>query len=294
MNQIKNPSIAVWGDGKPVLSILPVLKENGINIEYVKQDKKHVDSENFIKAVNDLGYQCYIEDYPNIDLDLVLTINYNRIVTDEQLKRYQFMNYHVGLLPKWRGNSANGWAVINGENEVGYTLHKIVPMLDDGPIYYQFKYPYHEGKTYVEAKQAMEIDLRANIAEVIKNVVSNPQSFVDESEKKYVYCSKFRPIDGVIKDWNITSEEIIRKLYVFGPPLGTGLKFTFKEREYEIRAVSRLPHFAESKGVHGGVVYIVNGSMWIKTLDSAISIDEIFSNGEKIDISKNFIIGQRL
>ena len=108
MNLTKKPKIAVWGDGNPVLSILPVLKEKGICVKYVKQDKKHLDSATFIKSINNLGYECYIEDYPDLDLDLVLTINYNRIITDEQLSRYLFLNYHVGLLPKWRGNSANG------------------------------------------------------------------------------------------------------------------------------------------------------------------------------------------
>ncbi len=291
---MNNPSIAVWGDGFPVLSLLPILKANGISVRYVKQDRRHPDSDSFIKSVNDLGYPCYIEDYPDIDLDLVLTINYNRIVTDVQLNRYLFMNYHVGLLPKWRGNSANGWAVINGEKEVGYTLHKIVPMLDDGPIYYQFSYPYHEDKTYVEAKLAMQADLMSNIASIIRRVIDNPERFIDAPFKGYVYCSKFRPVDGMLINWNVTTDEIIRKLYVFGPPLGTGLKFLFRDKEYEIRVASRIKDFVSSKGVPGGIVYMLNGSLWVKTLDTAISIDELYCDGEKVDVCKAFKIGQRL
>lgn len=287
-------SIAVWGDGNPVLELLPILKKNGIHVEYVKQDKEHSYSESFFKAVNDLGYSCYLDDYPDIDVDIVFTINYNRIITKEQLDRYKFVNYHVGLLPKWRGNSANGWAIINGENEIGYTIHKIVLMLDDGPIYYRFKYPYNEEKTYIDAKVMMEEHFRENISDIIKNVIINPNVYIEDKESNYVYCNKFRPIDGIITNWNITTDEIIRKLYVFGPPLGTGLKFSFKDRLYEIHRVSRLPRFAESKGIPGGVVYISNGSLWVKTLDSAISIDEIFCDGQKVDPFEYFIIGQRL
>lgn len=287
-------NIAVWGDGAPVLTILPILKDNGIIVEYVKQDKQHTYSDSFIKAVNDLGYPCYIDDYPDIDVDLILTINYNRIITEAQLSQYNFMNYHVGLLPKWRGNSANGWAIINGENEVGYTLHKVVSMLDDGPIYYRFKYPYIEGKTYVDAKTAMEADLKANISDIIKRVIVNPNAYINEALIDYVYCSKFRPIDGMMSSWNVTTEEIIRKLYVFGPPLGTGLKFIFKNRIYEIRGVSRIPLFAQSKGIPGGIIYMSNGSLWVKTLDTAISIDDLYCEGNKVNPHEHFIIGQRI
>jgi methionyl-tRNA formyltransferase len=43
-------------------------------------------------------------------------------------------------LPKYRGVSPINWALKNGEQEHGITIHEITPGIDDGPIVGQVKY----------------------------------------------------------------------------------------------------------------------------------------------------------
>ena len=49
------------------------------------------------------------------------------------------INYHPSLLPRYRGGSAINWAVINGEQETGVTIHFIDEGVDTGPIILQEK-----------------------------------------------------------------------------------------------------------------------------------------------------------
>lgn len=287
-------TIAIWGYGKPLVNILPTILNGGIKVAYVRFDKMRDDADTWKGQIGALGIRVLGEDYPKEAVDLVLVINYNKIVTDQELSRSVFLNYHVGLLPKWRGNSANGWSIINGENEVGYTLHRITSMLDAGDIYYQFSYPYRPDQTYYNARLAMDKDLHAHICDIIRQVSANPESYCRKNEGEFVYCSKFRPVDGDISNWQYTTEEIIRRHYVFAPPLGTGLKFVAKGKTYEIQELSKIADFADSIGIPGGVVYMQGSSLWVKTKDTAISLDVIMCDGKVVDCKKEFIIGQRL
>lgn len=290
----RDTTIAIWGYGKPLVNILPTILDGGIKVSYVRFDKMRDDAAIWKEQIEALGIKVYGENYPRNVVDLIFVINFNKIITTEDLSQAVFLNYHVGLLPKWRGNSANGWAIINGENEVGYTLHRIIPMLDAGDIYYQFAYPYSPSETYYNARLAMDQDLHAHISDVIRQVSTTPDNYCRKNEGDFVYCNKFRPIDGDISNWQYTTEEIIRRHYVFAPPLGTGLKFIAKGNTYEIQALSSIDNFADAKGIPGGVVYINGKSLWIKTQDTAIALDYITCAGEAVDCQKEFVIGQRL
>jgi methionyl-tRNA formyltransferase len=48
--------------------------------------------------------------------------------------RLGWVNGHPGLLPEYRGPSPLSWAIRNGENEVGFTFHRMDAELDTGPI----------------------------------------------------------------------------------------------------------------------------------------------------------------
>lgn len=287
--------IAIWGFGTPVLQVLPCLTETNFEIAYVKADYQRSDVFEFEKKVADKGYKFFVDDYPQECVDAIFVINYNRIIPESVLSNYLVINYHVGLLPKWRGNSANGWAIINGENAVGYTIHRVTKMLDDGPMYYQYAYAYHEGATYAEARSAMAADLDKHLPSVLMKAIDAPGEYIPYEQNEYVYCAKFRATDGLV-DWRKTTDEILRWFYVFGPPLGTGLKLKHKGNEYSISKLSKVNNFAISHGISGSVVYIYQGSVWIKTGDTALAIEELRDeNGEVVEeFTKMFIIGQRL
>lgn len=289
----KKPLIAIWGFGKPAIEVFQILKDSSVDVAYVKADYNRPTINVFHNQLKECGIdEFYIDEIPSIEVDLIFTINYNRLIPDEILSKYHIVNYHVGLLPMWRGNGGNGWGIINGANAVGYTIHEMWPMLDAGPIYYQFAYPYMEGDTYIKARLAMADDLKRVLPQLLSGIIAGKIEG-KEQNGPFTYCATFRPIDGMVR-WEESTDMILRRFYVFGPPLGTGLRFVFKEKEYSITKLSRIEGFANAVGVPGSVVYKVGKSVWVKTGDSAVSIDELYSEGEIVDTSKVFIIGQRL
>jgi methionyl-tRNA formyltransferase len=49
----------------------------------------------------------------------------------------KIFNLHPSLLPQYRGCSSTSWALINGENIIGYTYHYIDSQIDTGKIILQ-------------------------------------------------------------------------------------------------------------------------------------------------------------
>lgn len=67
--------------------------------------------------------------------DVLLSCGYPRIIRSDVLDRVAIAaNVHFGALPRYRGSFSIPWAILNGETEIGVTLHEIHPGIDDGPI----------------------------------------------------------------------------------------------------------------------------------------------------------------
>ena len=261
----------------------------------VQQDKE-LDSENQAIFLDELKkIDLTITNYENLKqkIDLIFVINYNKIIDVNKINHF-IINLHIGLLPKYRGNSANAWAVINGEKKVGYTIHEISKDLDSGDIYYKYEYSILNDSNYLPAKESINNDIINNIEKTLIKVINGDLKPVSQNEKEFMYCTKLRPSFGVIKNWNFTTDYFLRKMYVFSPPLGTGLKFEFNNKEFRIEQLSCVKSFADSIGVVGAIVYIKDNSLWVKTKDNVISIDKLTHAGKKVLMNEEFKIGQIL
>ena len=51
------------------------------------------------------------------------------------MNRFPPVNCHAGMLPKYRGRNVINWAIINGEKELGITVHFIDNKIDTGRWY---------------------------------------------------------------------------------------------------------------------------------------------------------------
>lgn len=87
--------------------------------------------------INNLEFLSWIS--REVKPDLILSIYFNQILkswTIDQLGQGVY-NLHPALLPAYRGVSPTFWALANGEEDAGITLHKIVVKIDAGEIFGQ-------------------------------------------------------------------------------------------------------------------------------------------------------------
>lgn len=69
--------------------------------------------------------------------DLFISVRYRRILREAAISipRFGVLNLHSGLLPQYKGMMATFWALLNGEQTIGSTLHYIIDgTIDTGPV----------------------------------------------------------------------------------------------------------------------------------------------------------------
>ena len=120
------------------------------------------------------------------------------------------INGHPSLLPRYRGPSPVAWAIRNGEQEIGFTFHRMDAELDTGAVLAQGVMQLADEHTYE--------DMEAKFAEVVGELLpralarmesGDPGDAQDESEGSYY--SFFGP-DYVWIDWAKPAEEIYRQV----------------------------------------------------------------------------------
>jgi len=70
------------------------------------------------------------------DCDVAVSLNWKTVIDRSVLDLFPhgILNVHAGDLPRYRGNATANWAIVEGEDEVVFTLHRMNEALDAGPI----------------------------------------------------------------------------------------------------------------------------------------------------------------
>ena len=75
--------------------------------------------------------------------DLIISTNFSHYIGDRARRSSHFgtWNLHKSLLPHYRGMAPSFYALLNGEEKVGATLHKVAKGFDTGDILCQIEVP---------------------------------------------------------------------------------------------------------------------------------------------------------
>jgi len=282
------------GFGQPLIDLYNSLKDKFVVVGVITDYERRTKFPFFYDFLKSKALELYsFNDLHAIAHDGTVVINFNKIIDFDDVK--PILNIHMGLLPVYRGNNANAWSLLNGNRTVGYTLHEISEMLDGGDIYYKFEYEIAENETYFEAKTAINNDIATRLPSIIEKVLTGEITGTSQENESYIYAAKLIPEDGIIADWNVETNLIINKNMIFSRPLGTGLKMKTNDTIIEISKLSAISNYQKSVGIPGAVVLKnKNGSVWIKTKDTAISLDEFIIDEKIVKPADIFKIGDRL
>ena len=96
-----------------------------------------------IKSINSEEFKNFIIDN---NYDLIVSYSCPQIFKNEILeflkkKNIDIVNFHPGILPKYKGIFLNFFSLKNREEYVGITFHKIIKKIDSGQIMSVFKIP---------------------------------------------------------------------------------------------------------------------------------------------------------
>jgi len=153
-----------------------------------------------------------------LEPDLFVVVAYGQYIpsTVIQLARYEAINVHPSLLPKYRGSAPIQWAILNGDVETGVSIIQLAKKMDAGDILRQERHSIDPDDTSAVLHDRLA-ELGAKLLlETIEDIRTDRVSRTVQDEAAAVEISKLSKEDGKI-EWSMPAETIRNRIRAFDP-----------------------------------------------------------------------------
>ncbi len=164
-----------------------------------------------------------LEKIKQIKPDLNVIVSYGQFIPSSiiYLPKYNSINLHFSLLPKYRGASPVQWAILKGEEKTGVSIFELNKNMDEGPVYSQKEVPIQADENTAELESRLAhigAELLITTINKIPTLKLRPQDHA-----KATYAPLIKKQDGKIC-WENNTISIHRQVRAFYPWPST---FTF-------------------------------------------------------------------
>ncbi|MFA5113100.1 MAG: methionyl-tRNA formyltransferase [Candidatus Margulisiibacteriota bacterium] len=141
--------------------------------------------------------------------DIAVVAAYGQILPKALLDipRHGFINVHASLLPKYRGAAPVQWALLNGEQETGITIFKLVERLDAGPIISQQKLAIEPADNAETLLAKLFEQSKSLLLATLAEIEQGKARYQPQAETAVTYAPVLTRESGEI-DWRKTAAEI--------------------------------------------------------------------------------------
>jgi folate-dependent phosphoribosylglycinamide formyltransferase PurN len=102
-----------------------------------------------------------------------------------ELPAHGCINRHTSSLPAYAGLWPVFWALLNGETEMGQTIHTMTAKIDEGSVLAHETFPVREDETFYGIYARAVRRAPALVAGALKNLVAGTMTPLDVSKKSY-------------------------------------------------------------------------------------------------------------
>ncbi|MGN0729408.1 methionyl-tRNA formyltransferase [Treponema sp.] len=159
------------------------------------------------------------EEIAALEPDIFVCFAYGHILGPKFFSLFKFggINLHPSLLPKYRGATPVNAAILNGDDETGFSIQKMSLGMDEGDILYQQTERLTGTETAEQVLKNSALYGGMNITQILREIARTgnlPPSFPQEGQPSY--CSVIKKEDGKI-DWNKSAEQIDAQIRAYTP-----------------------------------------------------------------------------
>lgn len=223
--------------------------------------------------------------------DFIVVTAYGQILKEEILSipKYDCLNIHASLLPKYRGAAPINWSIINGEVKTGITIMKMEKGLDSGPIILMEEIPIDRKDTSETLHDKLAVIGGRLIIQAINDIVSEKAVYTPQDNDQSSYSPMLYKDTGRI-DWKKKSEEIYNLIRGLLP-------WPHAYMVYEGLRV-KIMRAEQSKEIHdilpGTIVEAVPSGIKIAASEGYIIVKELqFPNKKSMEVSA-FLLGNKI
>lgn len=223
-------------------------------------------------VIQNINTQESIATIEAMNIDLLVSMSFNQIMKSGLIRaaRLGAINCHAGDLPRYRGRNVINWAIINGEEELGITVHRIDEGIDSGAILAQSFVDIRPEDSYAEVLQKAIQACPALLLRVLNEFSEGEVSERCQSEETGFYCGR-RGIGDEWIDWRWPAHRIHNFIRGISNP-GPGAYFAIDGSIFAAHKSSLIDQAPEYIGTPGEVVGRNQDGVIVKVEDTLIHI----------------------
>jgi len=157
--------------------------------------------------------------------DITIVVAFGMMIPDSiiNLPKYNTINIHGSLLPKYRGAAPMQYALLNGDNEAGVSIMYVTARLDAGDVILSKSIPLSENETFGEVHNRLA-DLGAEaLVEALDLIESGHVMRIPQDEQKVTFAPSISKEECVI-DWSLSAGVIHNRIRGLSPVPGANTK----------------------------------------------------------------------
>ena len=224
------------------------------------------------KNIND---QNFLNKIKSLNLDLIVCVNFDQILKKDiiNLPTIGCINTHASLLPKYRGRAPLNWAMINGEEYSGVTVHFIDEGIDTGDIILQEKIKIDEDYYICDLLNKVKNIYPKIVLDSIKSLECNNLNLIKPDLSKGFYVNKRNKDDGKI-DFSKPSKDIMNFIKAISKPYPGAFLYHNNKKIIIWRARLDYTILPKYESLDIGTVVFNNSNLLIKLKDAMLIVTD--------------------
>lgn len=240
----------------------------------------------------------FAEKLKNYTADLFVVVAYGEIVKKNLLDMPPFgcINLHASLLPKYRGASPIHAALLNGDQETGVTVIKMVEKMDAGDIFGQKRLSIPIAMHFEELEAKLCFLAQELLLEIITQIQLGLAKTVEQKESEATYVKK---IDSNLAQilWEEPADVLHNRIRAFSSKPGAWCLVKIKGGEKRLKIFSSTfqKKSIPSCGEPAGQILAYENDQWIVACgEGTLTLLEVQLEGKKRLGASDFIRGNSI
>ena len=231
------------------------------------------------------------QDYEEIlalEADLIVTCAYGQFIPQRVLEAptYGSTNVHASLLPKLRGGAPIHKAIINGDQETGISIMRMVKKMDAGAVMAQCVVAIDEDETNGTLYDKLAVAGADLLSQSIPKLIDGTAKFIEQDEDKATFAYTISKEEEHV-DFTMPLQQVYDHIRGLIPaPAGYAVVNGKKMKFHKVRkAIGSHTHEA------GEIIGLQDGALAVAVEGGYILLDELQMEGKARVDAKAFYNG---
>jgi methionyl-tRNA formyltransferase len=243
MNTSRN--IIALGRSRYLYDSIKYLASKGFSFKAIvteqAYDEYDIKEDDFRALADELGIPCFVTRNLNVEeivrivkeqkVRAAISANWRVMIPDSFIDLFEcgILNFHLGSLPDYKGNAVANWTIINGEDYINGTIHKLTYEMDAGDIVATMRIPINED-TYIKEVLTEGARIAPLIYEkALDKLFIDPSAYEIKGTVRGLHCYPRLPEDSQI-NWQASAIDIGRLIRASSQPYSGAFTFLNNEK----------------------------------------------------------------